>query len=36
LPSELPVGVVTAMIGAPAFIYLLKKQQNWKFNNDSF
>lgn len=28
LPSELPVGVVTAMIGAPAFIYLLKKQQN--------
>ncbi len=26
LPSELPVGVVTAMIGAPAFIYLLKKR----------
>jgi len=28
LPSELPVGVVTAMIGAPTFIYLLKKQSN--------
>ncbi len=27
LPSELPVGVVTAMIGAPAFIYLLKKRE---------
>jgi len=27
LPSELPVGVVTALIGAPAFIYLLKKRE---------
>lgn len=27
LPSELPVGVVTAMLGAPAFIYLLKKRE---------
>lgn len=27
LPSELPVGVVTAIIGAPSFIYLLKKRQ---------
>jgi iron complex transport system permease protein len=26
LPSELPVGVVTALIGAPVFIYLLKKR----------
>jgi iron complex transport system permease protein len=26
-PSEVPVGVVTAVIGAPIFIYLLKK--NW-------
>jgi iron complex transport system permease protein len=26
-PSEIPVGVVTAVIGAPIFIYLLKK--NW-------
>ncbi len=26
-PSEIPVGVVTAVIGAPVFIYLLKK--NW-------
>ena len=27
LPSELPVGVVTAMIGAPVFIYMLKRQK---------
>ncbi|MCF6268915.1 MAG: iron ABC transporter permease [Melioribacteraceae bacterium] len=27
LPSELPVGVVTAIIGAPVFIYLLKKRE---------
>jgi len=27
LPSELPVGVVTAMIGAPVFIYLLKRRE---------
>ncbi len=26
LPSELPVGVVTAIIGAPVFVYLLKKR----------
>ncbi|MCX6134797.1 MAG: iron ABC transporter permease [Ignavibacteriales bacterium] len=26
-PSEIPVGVVTAVVGAPIFIYLLKK--NW-------
>lgn len=29
LPSELPVGVVTAMIGAPVFIYLLKKRTSY-------
>ena len=26
-PSELPVGVVTAFIGAPFFIYLLRTKQ---------
>ncbi|MBF8295514.1 MAG: Iron transporter [Bacteroidetes bacterium] len=26
-PSEVPVGVVTAVVGAPIFIYLLKKNQ---------
>jgi iron complex transport system permease protein len=25
-PSELPVGVITAFLGAPFFIYLLKKR----------
>jgi len=27
LPSELPVGIVTAMMGAPFFIQLLRKNQ---------
>ena len=27
-PSELPVGIVTAMIGAPYFLYLLYRQRN--------
>ncbi len=27
-PEELPVGIVTALIGAPFFIYLLRKQKN--------
>ncbi|MBN1133974.1 MAG: iron chelate uptake ABC transporter family permease subunit [Methanosarcinaceae archaeon] len=27
-PNELPVGVVTAMFGAPFFIYLLRKRRN--------
>ena len=27
-PSELPVGVVTAMIGAPYFLYLLYRNRN--------
>jgi iron complex transport system permease protein len=26
-PSELPVGVITALFGAPFFIYLLKKTE---------
>lgn len=26
-PAELPIGIITAVIGAPAFIYLLMKQQ---------
>ena len=25
-PSELPVGALTAMVGAPLFIYLLRKR----------
>ncbi|MGD9032670.1 MAG: iron chelate uptake ABC transporter family permease subunit [Desulfobacteraceae bacterium] len=25
-PSELPVGVITAFMGAPFFIYLLRKK----------
>lgn len=28
LPAELPIGIVTALLGAPAFIFLLKKQIN--------
>jgi iron complex transport system permease protein len=27
-PSELPVGIVTAMIGAPYFVYLLWRSRN--------
>jgi len=27
-PNELPVGIVTALLGAPFFIYLLRKQKN--------
>jgi iron complex transport system permease protein len=27
-PSELPVGVITALFGAPFFIYLLKKTES--------
>jgi len=27
-PSELPVGAVTAIIGAPVFVYLLRKRFN--------
>lgn len=27
-PSELPIGIVTAMIGAPYFLYLLLKERN--------
>ena len=26
-PAELPIGIITAMLGAPVFIYLLIKQQ---------
>ncbi|MBN1301535.1 MAG: iron ABC transporter permease [Melioribacteraceae bacterium] len=28
-PSELPVGVITAVVGAPVFIYLLKSQRSF-------
>jgi iron complex transport system permease protein len=27
-PSELPVGVITALCGAPYFIFLLKRKSN--------
>ncbi len=30
-PSELPVGIVTALIGGPFFIYLLRRQKNSMF-----
>lgn len=29
-PSELPVGVITAAIGVPVFLYLLGRQQDWR------
>lgn len=29
--SSLPIGVVTAFLGAPFFIYLLVKRNNWEF-----
>ncbi|MGB6317803.1 MAG: iron chelate uptake ABC transporter family permease subunit [Litorimonas sp.] len=28
-PAELPLGVVTALIGAPFFIWLLSRQRAW-------
>ncbi|MDW7739365.1 MAG: iron chelate uptake ABC transporter family permease subunit [Bacillota bacterium] len=30
-PTELPVGIITALIGAPMFIYLLKKRKKLKY-----
>ncbi|WP_274695855.1 iron chelate uptake ABC transporter family permease subunit [Vibrio aestuarianus] len=30
-PAELPVGVVTALVGAPFFLYLLFKQKGKVF-----
>lgn len=30
-PTELPVGIITALIGAPMFIYLLKKRRKLKY-----
>ncbi|MGH1472601.1 MAG: FecCD family ABC transporter permease [Cellvibrionaceae bacterium] len=32
MPAELPVGLVTAIIGAPFFIYLLTRQSAFRFN----
>ena len=29
-PSELPIGVVTAAIGVPVFLYLLSRQDSWR------
>jgi iron complex transport system permease protein len=25
-PSEIPIGIITSLVGAPIFIFLLKKQ----------
>jgi len=30
-PSELPVGIITALIGAPMFVYLLKKRKKLRY-----
>jgi len=30
-PTELPVGIITALIGAPMFIYLLKKRKKLRY-----
>ena len=30
-PSELPVGIITALIGAPMFVYLLKKRRQLRY-----
>ncbi len=30
-PSELPVGIITALIGAPVFVYLLKKRKKLRY-----
>ncbi|KJS84399.1 MAG: iron ABC transporter [Peptococcaceae bacterium BICA1-8] len=32
-PAELPVGIITAMVGAPMFIYLLKKRKKLRYFN---
>ncbi|MCW3490462.1 FecCD family ABC transporter permease [Dethiobacter alkaliphilus] len=34
-PAELPVGIITAMVGAPMFIYLLKKRKKLRYFNTS-
>jgi iron complex transport system permease protein len=28
-PSQLPVGVITALIGVPSFLWLLSRLRNW-------
>jgi len=30
-PRELPVGIITALLGAPLFIYLLKNRKKWHY-----
>ena len=34
-PTELPVGIITAMVGAPVFIFLLKKRKKLRYFNSS-
>jgi iron complex transport system permease protein len=29
VPSQLPVGVITALIGVPSFLWLLSRLRNW-------
>ena len=30
-PTELPVGIITALLGAPFFLYLLRRQKNIRY-----
>jgi iron complex transport system permease protein len=30
-PQELPVGIITAMLGAPFFLYLLRREQTVRY-----
>ncbi|WP_418791836.1 FecCD family ABC transporter permease [Phosphitispora sp. TUW77] len=32
-PAELPVGIITALVGAPMFLYLLKKRKKLRYFN---
>lgn len=34
-PTELPVGIITAIVGAPVFIYLLKQRKKLRYFNSS-
>ena len=29
LPAELPIGVVTALIGGPFFVWLIRRRRDW-------
>lgn len=34
-PAELPIGIITAMVGAPMFVYLLKKRKKLRYFNSA-